>query len=605
MKDKVKGKKGKTGIARLLELAGSRKRRLTAACALAVLSSAARIIPFFTIYCVIGELLRHYTDLRAIDREYIWQLSAVTFGAALIYGACAFLSSSLAHTAAYNIIYELRIRLMEKLARIPSGYFTHTTQGALKKILSDDTEQLEVFIAHHICDIAAAIATPVFTLLYLFRMDWRLALVTLVPILISLFLLSACLKQPEKAALQVELHDTQEAMQGTIVEYIHGMSVIKIFNRTLRAFRRYERDLNAFVDSVARTARANARPMGAYYAFFGAQLLFLLPASLFLLASAESYLDFLPVILLFFVVGSGLKEPMEDMMVKVLDSSRISEGMRRIDEILGQEELDESGNGEPDSYEVSFEGVSYAYVPGTRAVENVSFRLPQGSVTGLVGPSGGGKSTLAQLLLRFYTPQEGRICIGGVDIREIPTERLARLVSYVFQDSFLFHDTIENNIRMGDRTASRATVEQAARDAGIHEVIERLPHGYDTVIGEKDAYLSGGEKQRLAIARVFLRNTPIVILDEATAYADAENESKIQQAFARLAQGKTVLVIAHRLKTVESADQILVMEEGRLAGCGVHQQLLKSCSVYAQLVEANERRDSWTLRQNTKGETTA
>lgn len=598
---KQKPKKPTTGLARLLELAGTKKRKLIAACLLSVLSSAARIVPFFTIYSIILELLQHYTAINQIDRTRIFLCTALTFAAVLLYGICAFSSSALAHTAAYDMIYELRLALMEKLSRIPSGYFTHTTQGAIRKILSDDAEQLEVFLAHHICDIVTAITTPVFTMLYLFFMDWRLALVTLAPIVISLRLLSTCLNKPDKAALQTELADAQETMQGTIVEYIHGMSVVKIFNRTLSAFRRYERDLSNFVHVVSKTAHANAKPMGAYYAFFGAQLLFLLPASLLLLPTARSYLDFLPVVLLFFLVGSGLKEPMEDMMVKVLDLGRVVESMNRIDGILTQDEISEADGGNPTRYDVTFEQVSFSYSEGTQAVRNVSFRLPVGSVTGLVGPSGGGKSTLAQLILRFYEPQQGRICIGGVDIRNIAPSKLTRLVSYVFQDSFLFHDTVENNIRMGDARATREQVEQAAKNAGIHDVIMALPDGYATVIGEQNAWLSGGEKQRLAIARVFLRDTPIIILDEATAYADAENEAKIQQAFARLANGKTVLMIAHRLKTIEKADQLLVMDAGELAGAGTHESLLQSCTQYAEMVAANERRDRWTIKRTGKG----
>lgn len=590
-----KSPKEKQGVARLFELAGQRGRKLTLACVLSVLSSAARIVPFFTIYGVVRELLAHYQEPSMVDQNAILMLCAVTFGAALVYGLCAFISSALSHTAAYEIIYDLRLQLMEKLSRVSSGFFTSTTQGAIKKVVSDDSNQIEAFLAHHLCEIAAAVATPVFTLLYLFGMDWRLAIVTLLPILISLVLLSACLKQPDKAALQVELHDAQERMQGTVVEYIHGMSVIKVFNRTLSAFQRYEGDLNHFTKVVDRTARANARPMGAYYAFFGAQLLFLLPAVLLLIPTAESYLDFLPVILLFFLVGSGLKEPMENLMQMVILSGRIVEGVNRIDNILRQPEPDQDGAGDPTTFDVEFSDVEFAYTEGIPAVDRVSFHLPQGTVTGLVGPSGGGKSTLAQLLLRFYEPQGGTIRIGGVDIREIPPARLMELVAYVFQDSVLFTDTIENNIRMGNTKATMKEVEQAARNAGIHEVIQALPQGYQTVVGRDDAYLSGGEKQRLAIARVFLKDAPIIILDEATAYADAENEAKIQAAFAKLAQNKTVLMIAHRLKTVERADQILVMDKGKLVGAGTHEELLTGCETYKHLVDANLRRDRWSI----------
>ena len=422
-------------------------------------------------------------------------------------------------------------------------------------------------------------------------------MVTLVPIVISLCLLGVCLAKPDKAALQVEMHDAQEAMQGTIVEYIHGMPVIKVFNRTLQAFERYERDLNGFVNAVTKTAKENAKPMGAYYAFFGAQLMFLVPASLLLIPTAESYMDFLPVIFLFFLVGGGFKEPLEDMMTMVISTSSITEGINRMDHILYQEEISEEGNGNPTSYDVTFEQVTFSYTEGNNAVENVSFHLPQGSITGLVGPSGGGKSTVAQLLLRFYEVQSGSIKIGGIDIREIPPSRLTNMVSYVFQDSFLFHDTVENNIRMGDMKSSKEAVMQAAKNAGIHDVIMALPKGYDTVIGEKNAYLSSGEKQRIAIARVFLKDTPIVILDEATAYADAENEAKIQAAFAALAKNKTVLIIAHRLKTVEKANQLLVMNQGELIGVGTHEKLLAECSMYQDMVAANERRDKWTIKK--------
>lgn len=588
-------KKEKKGVSRLLDLAGVRGRKLTAACILSVLSSAARIVPFFTIYGVVRELLAHYREPQAADQMRILTLCAVTFASALVYGLCAYVSSALSHTAAYEIIYELRLKLMEKLSRVSSSFFTGTTQGAIKKVVSDDSNQIEAFLAHHLCEIAAAAATPIFTLLYLFGMDWRLAIVTLLPLLLSIGLLSACLKRPDKAALQVELHDAQERMQGTIVEYIHGMSVIKVFNRTLSAFRRYEGDLNHFTEVVERTARANANPMGAYYAFFGAQLLFLLPAVLLLIPMAESYLDFLPVVLLFFLVGSGLKEPMENLMQMVILSGRITEGVNRIDNILRQPEPPQDGTGNPTVFDVDFCDVRFSYIEGIPAADRVSFHLPQGTVTGLVGPSGGGKSTLAQLLLRFYEPQAGTIRIGGVDIREIPPARLMDLISYVFQDSVLFTDTMENNIRMGNTKASMAEVEQAARNAGIHEVIAALPKGYQTIVGKDNAYLSGGEKQRLAIARVFLKDAPIVILDEATAYADAENEAKIQSAFAKLAQRKTVLMIAHRLKTVEQADQILVMDKGKLVGAGRHDELLTTCETYQHLVDANLRRDRWSI----------
>ena len=603
MNKKTKPTKEKTGVARLLELAGPKKKKLIAACLLSVLSSAARMAMFFTIYGVVRELLTHYATPSKIHTASIYTLVAITFVAALVYGVCTFVSSALAHGSAYDIIYELRLHIMNKLGRIPSGFFTGTTQGAIKKVISDDVEQIEVFIAHHIADIAAAVATPLFTLLYLFLMDWRRALVTLIPIFISLIFLSSGLKSPEGAQTQKDMHDTREKMEGTIVEYIHGMPVVKIFNRTLSAFRRFEESISDYVRCVVRTTYHFESRMGAYYAFFGAQLMFLMPAGLLIAIRASSYTDFLPVLLLFFLVGGGLKEPMENMMSMVLHSKRISEGVARIDRILNQPELETAGDASPSAYDITFEHVSFSYGNDhMQAVKDLSLKLAEGSINGLVGPSGGGKSTVAQLLLRFYEPQQGSIKIGGVDIRRIPPQKLTNLVSYVFQDSFLFRDTVENNIRMGNSEASREAVVQAAKSANIHDVILALPHGYDTVIGEEDAYLSGGEKQRIAIARVYLKDTPIVILDEATAYADAENESKIQQAFARLAANKTVLIIAHRIRSIQNANQILVLEQGELQGAGTHEALLAQSGPYRDMVDANERRARWTIR---KGAATA
>lgn len=569
-----------------------------------MLSSAARLVPYFTIYGVVVLLIEHYLDSTAIDPARIEILAGATFAAAGMYGVCAYTSSSLAHAAAYDIIYHLRIRLLEKLAKLPAGYFGATTQGALKKILSDDTEQIEAFIAHHLCDIVAAIATPVFMLAFLLFMDWRLALVTLIPILVSIALLGACLAMPNKAALQVGMHDAQQAMQATIVEYIHGMPVIKVFNRSLSAFARYERDLDGFVDAVSKTAHANAWPMAAYYAFFGSQLLFLLPACIVLASQAASYLDYLPVVLLFLLVGNGLKEPLENMMQMVILSGRIAEGVNRIDAILAEAELKDGNRSRPTRFDVEFDRVSFSYYGSELdsesekplAVNGVSFTLEQGNTCGLVGPSGGGKSTLAQLLLRFHDVGEGCIRIGGVDIRDLPQETLAQLVSLVFQSSFVFHDTVESNIRTGNTQANFEDVRAAARKAGLDDVIMGLENGYQTVIGGSGAFLSGGEAQRLAIARVFLRNAPIVILDEATAYADAENEAKIQAAFAQLAKEKTVLVIAHRLKTIERCDKILVMDEGFLVASGTHAELLETCPLYCDMRAADERRENWTVK---------
>lgn len=590
--------KKKEGIARLMELAGTKKAGMTAACTLSVLSSMCKIVPYFTIYQILKKLIQSYTASGKFTFSEVKTQVILTAVSAVLYGIFAYASAMLSHGAAFDILYELRMKLMNKMGRISSGYYTSNTQGAIKKLLIEDVEQIEIFIAHSMCEVAAAIATPLLTIIVLFLVDWRLTLVSLLPIICSFVILGMALKKPDGAKHQQNMADAKAKMEGTIVEYIHGMSVIKIFGGTKNAFRRFETDMNAFTKSVHDTAYYNANGMGLYYAFFGAQVLFLLPAAIIMLNHTANYAEVLPKILFFLVICAGLKEPLENMMNVSIDSTKINVGLQRIDELLNEPEIALVGDGKSlTKYDIEFDGVSFAYPgSGTKACNSVSFRLPQGSCNALVGPSGGGKSTIAQLLLHFYEVSEGAIRIGGVRINEVTHSELVNKIAYVFQDSFVFHDTIEKNIRMGNEAAAFEDVKAAAIAANIHETIEALPDGYQTVVSDSTG-LSGGEKQRIAIARAMLKNAPIIVLDEATAYADAENEAKIQEAFSRLSKGKTVLMIAHRLKTIQNADNILVMNEGRLQAVGRHDELMQSCELYRDMVTANERRDAWSLRK--------
>ena len=590
--------KKKEGIARLMELAGTKKAGLTAACTLSVLSSVFKIIPFFTIYCILQEIIRQFSSGKGFIFGDVSHLVLITAASAVLYGVCAYSSAMLSHGAAFDILYELRMKLMEKMGRISSGYYTSNTQGSIKKLLIEDVEQIEIFIAHSMCEVAAAIATPLFTIIVLFTVDWRLTLVSLLPIVFSFIILAAALKKPDGAKHQKNMADCKAVMEGTIIEYIHGMSVIKIFGGTKNAFKRFETDMNRFTKAVHDTAYYNANGMGMYYAFFGAQVLFLLPASIIMLNNAENYYEVLPKILFFLVICAGLKEPLENMMNVSIDSTKINVGLKRIDDLLAEPETVLVGNGkELNGYDIAFDNVSFTYPNSdVKACDRVSICLPQGSCNALVGPSGGGKSTIAQLLMHFYEIDEGTIRVGGTDIREITHSELVNNIAYVFQDSYLFNDTIENNIRMGNKKASFDEVRAAAEAANISGTIEALPDGYNTIVSDSTG-LSGGEKQRIAIARAILKNAPMIILDEATAYADAENEAKIQAAFSRLSEGKTVIMIAHRLKTIQNADNILVMNSGRLEAVGTHDELMENCSLYKDMVAANERRDSWTMRK--------
>ncbi|WP_233861605.1 ABC transporter ATP-binding protein [Eggerthella lenta] len=597
----AKNARPKQGLARLMELAGSRARPLAGACALAVLSAAARLAPYFTIYLMVRAIILNWNDLGALDLPFLWGLAFATVGAAVLHGATGYLSMMLAHRAAFDVLYEVRLQLMDKLARIPSGYFNQVRQGEIKKVLNDDVEKIEGFIAHNLSDTVCAVALPLLTIAALAFVDWRLALLLVVPIVVSFLLLGSALGSPEGAACQRAMAQSREKLNGTTVEFVHGMPVVKVFNRSLAAFGRFEADAREFVGNIKWATWFNARGMGKLYAAAGTQMLLLLPAVLIILPTAASYADFLSTALLFFLVGGGMKEPVMQMITQALGVNGINASVARIDEVLAEPELSQPEHPvEPTAFDLAFEHVTFSYDGKKNAVEDVTFRVPAGSVVGLVGPSGGGKSTLAALGLRFFDPQEGRIALGGVDLRDIAPERLTELASSVFQDSFVLDDTVENNILMGS-SAPHERVVAAAEAASIADVIDALPQGYRTVVGADGTRLSGGEAQRLAIARAMLRDTPLIILDEATAYADAENEAKIQDAFAQLAARKTVLVIAHRMKTVRTADLIVVVDEGRVVGTGTHDDLMDACPLYRSMVDADERKDAWTLTVGKEG----
>ena len=396
-------------------------------------------------------------------------------------------------------------------------------------------------------------------------------------------------------------YDTQERMSASAVQYVRGMPVVKIFGQSVRSFRQFNSEIEAYKSYALRVCDTYQPGMIAFTVLLNSLITFILPVGLLLLSREPQNIGLAAVYLFFIIMGPGVVSPIYKLMYLGSSTNEIDEGVKRIDRIFDEQVLPETAVSHlPASYDIEFRHVSFAYenkaeTTRTEALKDISFTAPQGAITALVGPSGSGKSTVANLIPRFWDVSEGEICIGGMNIKEIATEDLMNLVSFVFQDSFLFFDTLYENIRVGNTSATREQVIEAARAAQCHDFIESLPDGYHTRIGDKGVYLSGGESQRVCVARAILKNAPILVLDEATAFADPENEYKMQQAIQQLIKNKTVIIIAHRLSSIISTEQILVLKEGKLVQSGRHEVLSKTDGVYKRMWDAYTSAFRWQL----------
>ncbi len=581
--------KMKSGISRLLEIAGRRKRLLLLSAVLAVLHVLLAMVPYILMYAILKAMITPPVDAALIKTYLLQAVYAVIASYALLYAA-----GMASHVAAFNILYELRTQMADKLGRLPLGFINRHNSGALKKIMGDDIERIENFIAHSIPDFVKGMALPLVTLVYLFTVNWRLALASCLPILFLAIFIPLMFNK-ERRALLTRYHRSLENMNAGIVEFVRAMPVIRIFGHTADSFDKYSGAVYRFQDMVLLWVRTSSP-------FFGVFISFISNASLPVLA-AGFYLYFhqglsVSVLLLFLILGVGYIRPLFALSNLGTQISVINHGVKRLDEILFSQEAETRGREKLENdYSIEFDNVSFSYDGRTSVLRHVSFRVPQGSITALVGPSGSGKSTAAQLVARFWDASHGYIGIGNKDIRAIKPEELMKHISFVFQDSFMFQETILENIRMGmDKTMPEIVA--AAKAAQCHDFIEKLADGYQTVWGKDGVHLSGGEQQRIQLARAILKDAPILILDEATAFSDPENEHLIQQAFNKLISRKTVIVIAHRLSTITQCNQVVVMDKGAVAGIGRHETLLEQCSLYRKMWQAHTRAKSFTLAED-------
>lgn len=579
-------KNKKSGIARLLEIAGRKKGLLFVSGFLSVMHALLSLVPYVLVFYIIRELTKENINFSLVNTYVIYAILA-----AIISMLVFFLSGVLSHIAAYNILFELRKFITAQVGKLPMGYLNNRNSGTLKKILSDDVERIENFIAHQIPDFVKGIALPIITIVYLFFQDWRLAAISCVPLLVLAVMLPKMYSGRNKKLIQ-DYHQSLEEMNAGILEYVRAMPVMKIFGQSAETFDKYGNTVKRFNKFVGEWVKSSTPGFAIFMSFTSNAMLPVLALGLYLYFQNGVTLA---TLLLFLILGTGYIKPLFALNNMGIQISIINRGVEQIDELLYTEYLLENAAIQhPIDYSITFEHVSFAYQDKNWGLQNINFTVPEKTITALVGPSGAGKSTIGQLLARFWDVTKGEIRIGGIDVRDYPTEQLMRLVSFVFQDSFMFQDSMYENICMGMKK-SREEVEDAAKAAQIHDLILSLPNGYDTLFGQSGVHLSGGEQQRFQLARAILKDAPILILDEATAFADPENEIKIQQAFSQLIKDKTVLIIAHRLSTITDADQILVFDHGELIDNGKHDELLENSALYGRMWNAHTRAKEFVI----------
>ncbi len=506
------------------------------------------------------------------------------------------------HYTAFRLERVLRLELSQRLATVSLGYVQTQGTGALSKVIHDDVKALHAFVADSTPLYARAYATPVATLLLLLWLDWRLALVAFGVLVIGLGVLSAAMRNRQEMS---RLYNrAREQVSAAIVEFVQAMPVVRTFDTGQSTFGRYQRALEDYQVVLTRWYRESGFSARFSMAILGPlpTLVAVLAAGLWLAQNpGVSTVNWIAVLLLCTGMAEAMLPAM--MLMHLIEKTKLS--ITRIQDVMNAPALPEAGdsNLRPADASVTFEKVSFRYAEGEAlALEGVNFHAPPGSVTALVGASGAGKSTVAKLIPRFWDCSEGRVLVGGVDVRELPGDTLMQHVAFVFQDTFLFADTIAANIRLGLPEADDNAVEAAARAAQAHEFIMALPQGYATHAGERGVFLSGGQRQRITIARAILQNRPVLVLDEATAFADPENEAELIKALSVLMQGKTVLMVAHRLNTIRDADQILVFDRGRLVEQGGHDTLVSADGTYSRLWRNYETAQNWSLGHATSEE---
>lgn len=585
--------KKQSNLSRLLSYAGKRKILLYLSWILSAVSAAMALMPFIHLWLIVKQLIEVNPDFSKATDIAANGMAAVfwAIGSMLVY-ICALMCS---HLGAFRIAANLRIDVITHITKLPIGVIEKAGSGKLRKTIDEAPSATETYLAHQLPDKAGSIATPAVMLVFLFIFDWRLGLISLIPVVLSFFIMMSMTGKEMQRKMK-EYQNALDDMSNEAVEYIRGIPVVKTFGQTVFSFKKFKTSIDRYGEWVISYTKQLRIPMIVYITVInGIFALLILAGIIFTQGGVDG--TFLLNLIFYIIFTPIIATTLTKIMMSSENEMIVTDALGRIDTILNENPLPEGTGVSPADSSVELKNVTFSYDKSKNVIDDVSLRVEPGQTVAFVGPSGSGKTTLAQLVVRFFDTDKGDVIVGGSNVKDIPKSTLMDTVSFVFQNSRLIKGTIYENVLMGRPTATRNEVMAALTNAQCMDIIEKLPDRENTVIGTAGIYLSGGEQQRIAIARVMLKNAPIVIMDEATAFADPDNEVRVQQAMSKLSEGRTVIMIAHRLTTVLGADKIFVLCDGKITESGTAAELTASGGMFADMLSEYETSADWKVKE--------
>jgi ATP-binding cassette subfamily B protein len=572
-----------------------RKALLPSALVLSALSTLTGMIPYILIWFIVREF---FASGAQYSPTYISTCAWWAAGAAITSILLYFAALSLSHLAAFRVEANIRKYAMQKIVRMPLGFFENNTSGRIRKIIDENASITHSFLAHQMPDLAGTLLTPLVGIILILAFDWQLGLACLVPIIIAVSVMSFSMGKKGKKFMNTYM-TSLEKMNTEAVEYVRGIPVVKVFQQTVFSFKNFHNSILQYKRMVVEYTKIWKKPMSVYTVIINGFVFFLVPVAILLIGHSGAYANVILNLFLYVLITPVFSQSIMRSMYVSQAFGQASEAINRVENLTSAGHLPVAAHPKPlAGHKINFRNVAFSY-PGTdqKAIDDICFEIPEGKTVALVGPSGSGKTTIARLVPRFWDADEGQVSVGGINVKKIDQKELMNHISFVFQNTHLFKTSLLENIKYGNPSASTEAVEEAVDLAQCREIIDRLPNGLNTKIGIEGTYLSGGEQQRIVLARAILKNAPIVVLDEATAFTDPENEHLIQMALGRLTKGKTVLMIAHRLTSVTNADSILVIEKGKIAEQGSHKELLNKNGIYTNMWYQYQQSVQWTIRE--------